>query len=147
MGAVKDGHLPPGRRRLVIAPQKIMRRFLLGGNLKARDRAALGIHGPKHMVNGAVLAGGVPSLQTDEQRTLAFRVHQVLQVMQLLTVGLDLRQGMLMGFMLVRKAGIDLAEIDLAAWRYAEFLEVVHGDHLCCLLVGNTAVPGTPRTR
>ena len=52
-----------------------------------------------------------------------------------------------MGFMLVLEAGIDLSEIDLAARLYTESLDVVHGDYLRCFLVGNTAAPGTPRSR
>ena len=100
------------------------------------------------MVDGAVLARGVAPLQADEQRTLAFRVHEVLQVMQLLIVGLDLRQGVLMGFMLVLEAGVDLTEIDLAARLYTESFDVVHCYCLLYLLVGNAAAPpGTPRTR
>ena len=91
------------------------------------------------MVDGAVLARRISPLKTDEQRALAFRVHQVLQVMQLLIVGLDFRQGLLMGFMLVFEAGIDLSEIDLAARFDTESLDVVHGNYLLCLDVGNTA--------
>ena len=78
------------------------------------------------MVDGAVLAGGVPALQADQQRALALGVHQVLQVAQLLGVGLDLGQGVLVGLVLVLEAGVDLAQIDLAARLHAELLVVVH---------------------
>jgi hypothetical protein len=67
------------------------------------------------VVDDSVLARSVPPLEAEEQRSLAFRVHQVLEVVQLLIVGLDLRQGLLVGFMPVLEAGVDLAEFDLAA--------------------------------
>lgn len=90
----------------------------------------------------------VQPLQADEQRALTLRVHQVLQVVQLLTVLFDLRQGMLVGFMLFLEAGVDLAEIDLAARLDAESFDVVHGDHyLQYLLLRDKAVPVIPRNR
>ena len=55
---------------------------------------------------------------------------------------------MLVGFVLVLEAGVDLAEIDLAAWFDTESVDVVHGDHyLQFLLLRDTTVAVIPRTR
>ena len=77
------------------------------------------------------LPGRVAPLQADEQGALALGVHQVLQVVQLLGGGLDLRQGVLMGFVLVFESGVDLTQIDLAARLDDKLLGVVHdGEYL-----------------
>lgn len=65
------------------APQKVMDRLLLGGSLEDYDQAALRVHGSRHMVDSTVLACDVAALRADEQRALAFCVHEVLQVIQL----------------------------------------------------------------
>ena len=61
------------------------------------------------------LPAHVPLRSADQQRALDLGVHQVLQIVHLLAVGLDLRQSVLVGFMLVAKTGIDFGKIDLAA--------------------------------
>ena len=85
-----------------------MRRFFLRGNLEAGDGTSLRVHGTQHMIDGAVLACRVAPLQTDQQRPLAFGVHQVLKLTQFLTVGFDFRHGVLVGLVLVFKSSIDL---------------------------------------
>jgi hypothetical protein len=113
MRPVEDRHLPLGRRVLVIAPEKIVCGLLLGRHLAAGDRTALWIHGTQHVVDRAILAGSVAALQHDQQGTLPFRVHQVLQIVQLLIMGLDLGECVLMGLVLVRESGVDRFQIDL----------------------------------
>jgi hypothetical protein len=54
----------------MITPQEIMGRLLLAGNLEARHGAALRVHETQYVIDGAVLARDVASLQADEQRTL-----------------------------------------------------------------------------
>ena len=62
------------------APKVIMSQFLGGGSLETVNAAALRIHGAQNMAYGAVLTGGIHSLQHDEERPLIFGVQKVLEM-------------------------------------------------------------------
>ena len=62
------------------------------------------------MIDGAVLAGGVPALQADQQRPLVLGIHQALLLPQLAGVGGDRRQGVLRRLVMIGEAGIDLGD-------------------------------------
>ena len=62
------------------APEEIVRQLLLARLAERSDGDAERAGGVEHVADGAVLAGGVDALQHHQQRTLAFGVEPVLQL-------------------------------------------------------------------
>ena len=75
-----------------------MAKFLGGGLLEGGDVAALRVH-PRHdVLYGPVLAGGVHSLEHDEQGVTAVGPQQFLGRFQLVDEGLEVLLGQLLAF-------------------------------------------------
>ena len=74
---------PRSGRHFVAAPEKIVIELLSGGRLEGEDLATLRIHAGHHVLDGAVLAGGVHGLKNQEQRPLVLRVETALQFAEL----------------------------------------------------------------
>jgi hypothetical protein len=92
MRAVEDDDLALGRRPLMRAPEKVVRRFLGARLLETEHRRALRIHAAEQVADDAILAGRVERLQDDQQRLVAVGVEQGLQLGHARDVFLDLRQ-------------------------------------------------------
>jgi hypothetical protein len=56
-----SGHCP------VIAKQKVVCSLLAARDLEAGHRSALGVHGTEHVIDGAILARGISTLQANQQ--------------------------------------------------------------------------------
>ncbi len=89
------------------APQIVVRELLRTGHLERRDRAALRVEGGHHLLDRAVLAGGIDALEDDEDRTFRLGPEPVLEVGQ----AVELARGGGLGTGLVPAEG--LAEIAL----------------------------------
>ena len=100
---------------------------LFGGRLLERRHAtALGVHRPEDMVNRPVLSPRVHPLQADQERALAIRVEQLLQLAEFFPVSLDLLGRVLVALMVVLEPRIDVLELDFGARRHSEPIEVFH---------------------
>ena len=76
---VEDADHAEVRHLLVDAPEEIMVLLELGGRLEARHVAALWIDRAEHLANGAVLAGGIATLEHDQQCVACVGVEHVLE--------------------------------------------------------------------
>ena len=78
------------------------------------------------MADRAVRAGGVASLEDDEQRSSIFRVHEVLEASEF---GCQLPE-FLLGLVAIKalgfEVGVDLVETDRSAGLDPKFFNVVH---------------------
>jgi len=102
---------------------------LFGGrNLKRLHAATLRVHGAHDVLDSAVLAAGIHRLQTDQERPLVLRVHQILQAAQLLAVGYDFAPGGRLVFMRGVEMGIDVRKLDPMPGFDVEFLTVMYDD-------------------
>ncbi len=91
------------------------------------DARALRVHRAEHVIDRAVLARRIERLQADEERVLALRIEEVLQVAQFLVQLLHRLDGGFLPFVLGGEVGIDLLEPDIAARFDAEEFAVFHG--------------------
>ncbi len=83
IGAIKDPDQSLSGGDLMSAPEKIMSQFLVRGHFKGFDAAALRVNGGEHMADRSVLAGGVHSLEHDQDAMGAGGVHFFLNTLQL----------------------------------------------------------------
>lgn len=73
MRTIEDAELACGGQGAVDAPEVIVLQFFAIGFFEGCDAAMLRIDAGEDVFNRAVLAGGVHSLEDDEQRALVFR--------------------------------------------------------------------------
>src|SRR4051812_12839831 len=88
----------PDRR----APEKIVREILLARRLERVNVAALRVETRHDMLDDAILAGGIHSLQHDQQRPAAVAIEALLQLAETLEVVREHR----LGALLVEPAGV-----------------------------------------
>ena len=134
MGAVEDDHFSFGRRRLVNPPQEIVGQFLGGRLLERRHSTALGIHRTQDVVDRPVLAPRVHPLQADQEGAPSIGVEQLLQFAQLFPVLLNLLGRVLVALVVVLEPRIDVLELDFAARRHSEPIDIFHLDPPICIL-------------
>ena len=84
MRSVEDADLALPRDVLVDAPQVVVGELLGRRDLERGDRAALRVERLHHLVDRAVLAGGIDPLEHDEHRALRLRPQAILEVAQAL---------------------------------------------------------------
>jgi hypothetical protein len=78
------------------------------------------------VADGAVLAGGVTSLEDNEERSTIFRVQKVLEVAELIGQLTKTLLGLVAIQALGFEVGVDLFEIDLGARLDTEFPGITH---------------------
>jgi hypothetical protein len=100
--AVEDADHPARRYLLVHAPEEVVLLLQLGGCSEARYGAALRVDDAEHLTNGAVLAGGIASLEHDQQCVAGFGIEDALELGDL--SGVLLRLGLTCALV---HAGID----------------------------------------
>ena len=105
-----------------------MRRFDARRDLETGDRTSLRIQHAEDLADRAVLAGRITALETDQERSLALRVHEILQVTQSLAIDLQLLQDALLGFNRSRVTSVDVVEFERLARPNHELLTIIH-DH------------------
>jgi hypothetical protein len=77
--AIEDDYFPSCGHSWVYPPQEVVCQLFGGGLSKGGHSAALGIHRTQKVIDRSILAAGVHCLQTDQQRTAALRIQQVLK--------------------------------------------------------------------
>jgi hypothetical protein len=83
--------------------------------LESEDERALRIHPAKNVANDAILAGGVECLQNHEEGLAPVGIEQVLQLVHARDVFLDLRESLLVAFVLACVGRIDFRQPDFGA--------------------------------
>ena len=109
-------------------PQEIVGQFLGSRLLERRHSTALGVHRAQEMVNRPVLAPRVHPLQADQEGAPSIRVEQLLQLAQLFPVLLNLLGRFLVALVVVLEPRIDVLELDFAAGRHSEPIDIFHLD-------------------
>jgi hypothetical protein len=113
MGPIENHDFAFLGRAQVGPPEKIMSGLVLARLLEPEYERPLWIHSAEYMPNDAVLAGGIKRLQHNEKRLAAVRVKQVLQLVHAFHIGLDLRQSLLMTFVLAAVGGVNFRQPNL----------------------------------
>ncbi len=132
------GHL------LVDAPQVVVGQLLRRWHLEGRNDAALRVERLHHLLDGAVLAGGIDALQDDQHRSLRLGPEAILQVGQPLEL---LRGGFLGGSFLPAPGGrrIDLRQVDACpcsdTQRFAQLPDPAHAIALHATALDHTTPP------
>src|SRR6185503_19284688 len=114
------GKAPAGAPEVVVV-ELLGRRLLEGEHL-----APLGIHARHHVLDGAVLAGGVHGLEDQEQRPAVVRVEPLLQIAQALDALDEALLGVLLGLEARGVGGIAVLQLELAVRVDPELLETGH---------------------
>src|SRR5262249_9668546 len=107
-------------------PEEIVRGLLFAWLLKSENERSLRVHPAKNMANDAVFPGGIECLQDHEEGLASVRVEQVLQFAHACGVFLDLRQSLLVAFVLAHVGGVDLRQTDFGARFDDKFCSIVH---------------------
>ena len=81
--AVEDTDPAALRQRLGVTPEKVVVEFLGRGLLEAEDLAALGIDARHHVLDRAILTGGIHGLQDNQDRPAIGGVEAILSFGQL----------------------------------------------------------------
>ena len=79
IGAIEDADMPAPGQRDRRAPQEIVIELELARRLEGMHVAALRIDAGHHVLDDAVLAGGVQSLEDDEDRVSVLGIEPFLQ--------------------------------------------------------------------
>ena len=111
--AVEQRHLAPGRQRLHGTPKIIVRQLLAGWLFKAVHVYSLGIHAAHHMLDSAVLACGIHSLQNDEHGLPSIRIQLVLQRLDAPQIFFSAPEDILLVHTVFFRAGIHTAQFQL----------------------------------
>jgi hypothetical protein len=82
------------------------------------------------MPAGPIFAGSIDSLKDDQQTMTAIGVELSLQFRDATQVVLELSLGVVFRSMLPVKIGVNVGELDLAAWFDLQPLGKIHGDTL-----------------
>ena len=90
--AVEDADAAALGQRLHVAPEEIVVELLVRRLLEAEDLAALRVHARHHVLDRAVLAGGVHRLKDDQHGVDVGRIEQLLRLGQLGGVRLQERR-------------------------------------------------------
>ena len=118
MRAIENTDASVCRQPLRHTPEEIVLQFLRTRLLEGMNLAALRIDAAHHVLDDAVLAGGVHRLQHDQHRPAVFRVKALLQFGELLDAGGQHR----LGFFLIDSQAAALGRIVL---RQPEFIRLV----------------------
>ena len=119
VGAVEDADLALARDAPVDAPEVVVGELLGRRDLERGDGTALRVERAHHVAERAVLAGGVDSLEDDEDLMLALGPEPVLEIRQPGEAGLELLgRGVLRPP--VGRRRIDLRQVDARARTDAE---------------------------
>ena len=87
---VKNGHASPGGKLTHGPPQIVVAQLLAVGLLEAVHRDALGIDGPHHMLDGAVLSSSIHGLEQNDDALLPLGIQLILELCDLLHIALGL---------------------------------------------------------
>jgi hypothetical protein len=107
--AIENHHLAVAWRVAVRTPEKVVGHFLLGRLLEWKNECPLRIEAGEEMPDGAVLSGGVETLQHDEQRLPGVGIEQILQPLHARDLLGCLVGGRLVRFDPSRKSRVDFA--------------------------------------
>ena len=66
VGPVEDAHHAPAGQGTLVAPEEVVVQFVRGGLLEGMDRHGLRVDPAHHVLDHAVLTGGVESLEHQE---------------------------------------------------------------------------------
>src|ERR1700752_3412907 len=80
IAAIEDPDVPAVGQALHAAPEVIVVEILGGRRFEGMDLAALRIDAGHHMLDGAILAGGIQGLKDRQYRPFVLRVELVLQL-------------------------------------------------------------------
>src|SRR5262245_2287053 len=124
VGAVEDPDVTALRQPLLVAPEVIVVEILARGNLEAVDLDALRVDAAHHVLDRAVLAGGVHCLEADEHAIVVLRREPRLVLGEELDALLEDRTRFGLADAAGRRAGVEVArEPDLAARLHAELVD------------------------
>src|ERR1041385_3178572 len=84
--AVEDADAPALRQRAGRPPEEVVIELFGARRLERIDVAALRIDAGHHMLDGAILAGGIHCLEDDQERPAILRVEPLLQLGEALDV-------------------------------------------------------------
>src|SRR5579863_3498445 len=126
--AIEDCDFAPFRHLRFDAPQKIVGQFFLGWLFEVRHAASVWVHRADDVLDHAVFAAGVESLQADQQGTFLFREQHLLQLAHLFAEPRSFYESSLFAVFAL-EFRVEVADPHAAAGRNAKVFDVVFTRH------------------